>query len=73
MFKLFNQDGVKETGVSLAFTVRALDAGPIIACQRMGIDDQIKVGYAYLKYEITNFKVMEFVSQSFDRLTGYVI
>ncbi|QCE00314.1 methionyl-tRNA formyltransferase [Vigna unguiculata] len=24
------QDGVKETGVSLAFTVRALDAGPII-------------------------------------------
>ncbi|XP_076950884.1 uncharacterized protein LOC143624008 [Bidens hawaiensis] len=36
------QDGVKETGVSLAFTVRALDAGPIIACEKMEIDDNIK-------------------------------
>ncbi|KAM1011896.1 hypothetical protein EV1_046675 [Malus domestica] len=36
------QDGVNETGVSLAFTVRALDAGPVIACERMEIDDQIK-------------------------------
>ncbi|KAA8547750.1 hypothetical protein F0562_004179 [Nyssa sinensis] len=36
------QDGVKETGVSLAFTVRALDAGPVIACERMEVDDQIK-------------------------------
>ncbi|CAB4273717.1 unnamed protein product [Prunus armeniaca] len=36
------QDGVKETGVSLAFTVRALDAGPVIACKRMEIEDQIK-------------------------------
>ncbi|VVA28530.1 PREDICTED: methionyl-tRNA formyltransferase [Prunus dulcis] len=36
------QDGVKETGVSLAFTVRALDAGPVIACERMEIEDQIK-------------------------------
>uniref|UniRef100_A0A2P2K7M3 methionyl-tRNA formyltransferase n=1 Tax=Rhizophora mucronata TaxID=61149 RepID=A0A2P2K7M3_RHIMU len=36
------QDGAKETGVSLAFTVRALDAGPIIACERLEIDDQIK-------------------------------
>ncbi|XP_059670950.1 uncharacterized protein LOC132316495 [Cornus florida] len=36
------QDGVKETGVSLAFTVRPLDAGPIIACERMEVDDQIK-------------------------------
>ncbi|KAE9466712.1 hypothetical protein C3L33_01373, partial [Rhododendron williamsianum] len=36
------QDGVKETGVSLAFTVRALDAGPIIASERMEVDDQIK-------------------------------
>ncbi|ONI17341.1 hypothetical protein PRUPE_3G152400 [Prunus persica] len=35
-------DGVKETGVSLAFTVRALDAGPVIACERMEIEDQIK-------------------------------
>lgn len=36
------QDGVKETGVSLAFTVRALDAGPVIAHERMEIEDQIK-------------------------------
>ncbi|XP_048230588.1 methionyl-tRNA formyltransferase isoform X2 [Ricinus communis] len=36
------QDGVKETGVSLAFTVRALDAGPVIAHERLDVDDQIK-------------------------------
>ncbi|XP_020239615.1 uncharacterized protein LOC109818535 [Cajanus cajan] len=36
------QDGVKETGVSLAFTVRALDAGPIIATETVEVDDQIK-------------------------------
>ncbi|XP_071731291.1 uncharacterized protein [Rutidosis leptorrhynchoides] len=36
------QDGVKESGVSLAFTVRALDAGPIIAFQKWDIDDHIK-------------------------------
>ncbi|KAK9700237.1 hypothetical protein RND81_08G225700 [Saponaria officinalis] len=36
------QDGVKETGVSLAFTVRALDCGPIIAAERISIDDDIK-------------------------------
>ncbi|KAL3378186.1 hypothetical protein AABB24_004219, partial [Solanum stoloniferum] len=36
------QDGVKETGVSLAYTVRKLDAGPVIACERVTIDDQIK-------------------------------
>ncbi|KAK1388779.1 hypothetical protein POM88_016957 [Heracleum sosnowskyi] len=36
------QDGAKETGVSLAFTVRALDAGPIISCERMEVDDHIK-------------------------------
>ncbi|KAF7822291.1 methionyl-tRNA formyltransferase-like isoform X1 [Senna tora] len=36
------QDGVKETGVSLAFTVRELDAGPIIASEKVDIDEQIK-------------------------------
>ncbi|KAI4346959.1 hypothetical protein L6164_007817 [Bauhinia variegata] len=36
------QDGVKQTGVSLAFTVRELDAGPIIASQEFEVDDQIK-------------------------------
>ncbi|XP_054806913.1 uncharacterized protein LOC129309371 [Prosopis cineraria] len=36
------QDGVKETGVSLAFTVRELDAGPVIASERFEVDFQIK-------------------------------
>ncbi|KAJ4973098.1 hypothetical protein NE237_006272 [Protea cynaroides] len=36
------QDGVKETGVSLAFTVRALDAGPVIASEKIEVDDHIK-------------------------------
>ncbi|KAL3525507.1 hypothetical protein ACH5RR_013879 [Cinchona calisaya] len=36
------EDGVKETGVSLAFTVRRLDAGPIITRQSINVDDQIK-------------------------------
>ncbi|KAJ4706962.1 putative Methionyl-tRNA formyltransferase [Melia azedarach] len=36
------QDGVTETGVSLAFTVRALDAGPVIASEKMEVDDHIK-------------------------------
>ncbi|KAF8407697.1 hypothetical protein HHK36_006832 [Tetracentron sinense] len=36
------QDGVKETGVSLAFTVRSLDSGPVIACERLEVDDHIK-------------------------------
>lgn len=36
------QDGIKVTGVSVAFTVYALDAGPIIAAESMEIDDSIK-------------------------------
>ncbi|GAA0148646.1 RNA processing factor [Lithospermum erythrorhizon] len=36
------QDGVKETGVSVAYTVRQLDAGPVIACEGVEIDDQVK-------------------------------
>lgn len=36
------QDGVKETGVSLVYTVRALDAGPIIACEKVEVDDNVK-------------------------------
>ncbi|PHU27151.1 hypothetical protein BC332_05483 [Capsicum chinense] len=36
------QGGVKDTGVSLAYTVRKLDAGPVIARERVTIDDQIK-------------------------------
>lgn len=37
------QDGVKETGVSIAYTVREVDAGPVIASQSVEIDDQVKV------------------------------
>ncbi|CAB4304233.1 unnamed protein product [Prunus armeniaca] len=51
------QDGVKETGVSLAFTVRALDAGPVIARKRMEIEDQIKapelLDLLFMKWQIT--------------------
>ncbi|KAK9066941.1 hypothetical protein SSX86_014265 [Deinandra increscens subsp. villosa] len=36
------QDGVRKTGVSLAFTVHALDAGPIIACEKVEIDNRVK-------------------------------
>ncbi|KAL6507483.1 hypothetical protein OROGR_023678 [Orobanche gracilis] len=36
------QDGVMETGVSVAYTVRQLDAGPVIACEKVKIDNQIK-------------------------------
>ncbi|XP_020523472.1 uncharacterized protein LOC18435160 isoform X2 [Amborella trichopoda] len=36
------QDDAKETGVSLVYTVRALDAGPIIAFEKFQVDDCIK-------------------------------
>ncbi|XP_020589948.1 uncharacterized protein LOC110031201 [Phalaenopsis equestris] len=36
------QDGVKETGVSLAYTVRALDAGPVISQEKVEVDGNIK-------------------------------
>lgn len=36
------QDGVCVTGVTLAFTVRAMDAGPIIASESKEVDDCIK-------------------------------
>jgi methionyl-tRNA formyltransferase len=35
-------DGVKETGVSVAYTVRAMDSGPIIASGHMDVDPDIK-------------------------------
>ncbi|CAK9220318.1 unnamed protein product [Sphagnum troendelagicum] len=37
-------DGVKETGVSVAYTVQAMDSGPIIASGHMDVDPDIKVG-----------------------------
>lgn len=39
---------MRETGVSLAYTVRQLDAGPVIACEKVEIDDQIKVHVTYI-------------------------
>ncbi|KZV42249.1 1-deoxy-D-xylulose 5-phosphate reductoisomerase, chloroplastic [Dorcoceras hygrometricum] len=36
------QDGIRETGVSLAYTVRQLDAGPVISCEKVLVDDHIK-------------------------------
>ncbi|XP_020523473.1 uncharacterized protein LOC18435160 isoform X3 [Amborella trichopoda] len=36
------EDDAKETGVSLVYTVRALDAGPIIAFEKFQVDDCIK-------------------------------
>ena len=36
------QDGVKETGVTVAFTVRAMDAGPILAQERVPVDDEVQ-------------------------------
>ena len=36
------QDGVKETGVSVAFTVRAMDAGPILAQERVAVDNAVQ-------------------------------
>lgn len=41
--RTLQQDGIRQTGVSLAFTVRQLDAGPVIACERIEVDDQTKV------------------------------
>lgn len=35
------QDGVKVTGVSLAYTVRALDAGPVISHEKLEIDEYV--------------------------------
>lgn len=36
------QDGVRETGVTVAFTVRAMDAGPVLAQERVPVDDEVQ-------------------------------
>ena len=36
------QDGVSETGVTVAFTVRAMDAGPVLAQERVTVDDAVQ-------------------------------
>jgi hypothetical protein len=41
-YMVWLQDGVKETGVSVAYTVRAMDSGPIIASGHMDVDPDIK-------------------------------
>eukprot|EP00897_Mesotaenium_endlicherianum_P000917 jgi/Mesen1/10826/ME000093S10343 len=43
------QDGMAETGVSVAFTVRAMDAGPIIASERVAVDLHVKVGPSHTR------------------------
>jgi folate-dependent phosphoribosylglycinamide formyltransferase PurN len=42
-YMVWLQDGVKETGVSVAYTVQAMDSGPIIASGHMDVDPDIKV------------------------------
>lgn len=49
VYKSTLQDGVKETGVSLLFTVQALDAGPVIARERLSIDNSVKVSKVFIK------------------------
>ena len=36
------QDGCSETGVSVAFTVRAMDAGPVLAQEAVPVDADIQ-------------------------------
>ncbi|KAK9842062.1 hypothetical protein WJX81_006621 [Elliptochloris bilobata] len=36
------QDGVAETGVSVAFTVKAMDAGPVLAREAMAVDPDMQ-------------------------------
>ncbi|EOY04027.1 Methionyl-tRNA formyltransferase isoform 3 [Theobroma cacao] len=64
------QDGVKGTGVSLAFTVRALDAGPVIARGRLEVDDQIKrhqICWHYYFLKGLNFLLANFLPYSTDQ------
>jgi len=37
---------VDVSGVTVAYTVRAMDAGPVIASERVNIDPNIKVCYS---------------------------
>lgn len=41
------QEGVDVSGVTVAYTVRAMDAGPVIASERVNIDPNIKVCYSW--------------------------
>ena len=36
------QDGVPEVGVTLAYTVKACDAGPVLAAERVALDPDVK-------------------------------
>lgn len=46
--RLLQPDGIRETGVSLAYTVHQLDAGPVISCEKVVINYQIKVITAFI-------------------------
>ncbi len=39
------EDGVAETGVSVAYTVLRCDAGPVLAQHRVALDPEIQVGH----------------------------
>lgn len=53
----------------MAFTVRALDAGPVITCERLEVDDQIKVCFSgitslVMKHGLRFWNLLVFVSLS---------
>ena len=48
--------------MSLAFTVRQLDAGPVISCQRIDVDDQIKVLKSFFFLRFMSYKLLILVS-----------
>ena len=51
---------MKETGVSLAYTVRALDAGPIIAYEIVKVDDHIKVCIKFFWSLLVTYRLLIF-------------
>ncbi|KAI4357496.1 hypothetical protein L6164_001440 [Bauhinia variegata] len=58
------EDVVKESGVSLGFTVRELDAGPIIASEVFQVDGQIK---EKVYFEIKSSWIIVMLLYGFDR------
>ncbi len=39
------EDGVSETGVSVAYTVLRCDAGPVLAQRRVAVDPEVQVSW----------------------------
>ncbi|KAI4332475.1 hypothetical protein L6164_017380 [Bauhinia variegata] len=60
----FSLDDVKETGVSLGFTIHEQDAGSIIASEVFQVDDQIKAPNAWKFFvEVDSFIIQPFQRQ----------